>query len=112
MKKGNYCPLIKKDCIEHKCAWYGQIRGVNPNTGQEVDEFQCVINLVPMLLIENTHKQTQTSAAIESFRNESIKQNSFNTQALSHTLTQAALMGAITKSDIKVLPDHPFLPEQ
>ena len=50
--KGKYCPLIKKDCIEHKCAWYTYVRGYNPNTGQEVDEWSCTINFLPMLLIE------------------------------------------------------------
>jgi hypothetical protein len=88
MKKGNYCPLLKKDCIETKCAWYGQVRGTNPNTGQDVDTWECVINLLPMLLIENSHKQAQTGAAVESFRNESL-----NVQKQSVMMMAQALQG-------------------
>ena len=60
MKKGTYCPLIKKDCIENKCAWYTQIRGVNPNTGQEVDDWECAVKWMPMLIIEVAQKSNQT----------------------------------------------------
>lgn len=75
MPKGNHCPLIGKKCIEHKCSWYAQIRGQNPNTGQEVDEWQCVVSLLPMLLLENSSQQRQTGAAIESMRNEMVKRD-------------------------------------
>jgi hypothetical protein len=103
MKKGNYCPLIKKDCIEHKCAWYGQVRGVNPNTGHEVDEWNCAINFMPILLIENSHKQAQTGAAVESFRNESLKQNSRNAQLLSQTLANQVMLSHIQETEVKLL---------
>jgi hypothetical protein len=80
--KGKYCPLIKKDCIEHKCAWYTYVRGYNPNTGQEVDEWSCTINFLPMLLIENSQQQRSTSSAVESFRNEMVKANESNLNIL------------------------------
>jgi hypothetical protein len=103
MKKGNYCPLLKKDCIEMKCAWYGQVRGTNPNTGNEVDDWQCVINFLPMLLIENSHKQAQTGAAIESFRNESLRQNAIQAHMMTQTIAQAVLAGSIEETEIKLL---------
>ena len=80
--KGKYCPLIKKDCIEHKCAWYTYVRGYNPNTGQDVDEWSCTINFLPMLLIENSQQQRSTGAAVESFRNEMVKANESNLNIL------------------------------
>lgn len=80
--KGKYCPLIKKDCIEQKCAWYTYVRGFNPNTGQEVDEWSCTVNFLPMLLIENSQQQRQTGAAVESFRNEMVKANESNLNIL------------------------------
>ena len=52
-----------------------QVRGTNPNTGQEVDEWDCSIKWLPMLLIENSQQQRQTGAAVESFRNEMVKAN-------------------------------------
>jgi hypothetical protein len=80
--KGKYCPLIKKDCIENKCSWYTYIRGYNPNTGQEVDEWGCTVNFLPMLLIENSQQQRSTGAAVESFRNEMVKANESNLNIL------------------------------
>lgn len=72
-RHGEYCPLIKKDCIELKCAWYSQVRGVNPNTGQEVDDYACAVAWLPVLLVENSQQQRQTGAAVETFRNEMVK---------------------------------------
>jgi hypothetical protein len=91
MKKGHYCPLIKKDCIENKCEWYTQIRGMNPNTGQAMDEWQCAINLVPFLLIENSQQQRSTAAAVESFRNETVTRND-TTNTLLYNMSQLPIM--------------------
>jgi hypothetical protein len=79
-KVENYCPLLKKKCIEHKCAWYTQVRGLNPNTGAEVDEWACAVAWMPMMAIEIAQKENQTGAAVESFRNEVVKANSQNQQ--------------------------------
>ena len=73
LKSGQYCPLIKKDCIGLQCAWFTQVRGTNPNTGKEVDEWACAIAWLPVLLIENSQQQRSTGAAVESFRNEVAK---------------------------------------
>lgn len=80
MKSGNYCPLIKKNCIEHKCAWYTQVRGFNPNTGQEIDEWKCAITWMPLMSLEVAQKEYQTGAAVESFRNEVVRANNENKQ--------------------------------
>jgi hypothetical protein len=75
LKPGKYCPLVKKDCIGLECAWFTQIRGTNPNTGADVDEWACAISWLPILLIENSQQQRGTGAAVESFRNEMVKAN-------------------------------------
>jgi hypothetical protein len=72
-KNGTFCPLIKKDCIGLQCAWFTRVQGVDTNTGNQVDEFQCAIAWMPMLLIENSGQQRQTGAAVESFRNEMVR---------------------------------------
>ena len=36
IEAGSFCPLIKKDCIGLKCSWFTQLRGHNPNTGEEI----------------------------------------------------------------------------
>jgi hypothetical protein len=75
LKPGSYCPLIKGDCVELKCAWFTQMRGTNPNTGKEVDEWNCAVAWLPMLLVENSMQQRHTGAAVESFRNEVVQAN-------------------------------------
>jgi hypothetical protein len=105
MKKGHFCPLIKKDCIENKCEWYCQVRGTNPNTGEPVDQWQCAINLLPVLLIENSSQQRSTSAAVESFRNETVKQSSTLNQILVQAVNQQVLLTAVEEANVKVLPD-------
>ena len=74
MKSGTHCPLLNTECIQLKCSWFTQVRGTNPNTGKEVDEWACAIAWLPVLLIENSQQQRQTGAAVESFRNEVVKQ--------------------------------------
>ena len=73
IEQGKFCPLIGKDCIQLQCAWFTQVRGVNPNTGEEVDDWSCAVTWLPSLMIENSQQQRQTGAAIESFRNETVK---------------------------------------
>jgi hypothetical protein len=87
LKNGTYCPLVKKDCIGLQCAWFTRIQGVDTNTGNQVDEYQCAIAWMPMLLIENSGQQRQTGAAVESFRNEMVKANEATTMALLNSNT-------------------------
>jgi hypothetical protein len=72
---GQICPFHKADVSEvcHKCPLYVQVRGVDMNTGREVDHWGCSFAFLPMMLIENTGQQRQTGAAIESLRNEVVK---------------------------------------
>jgi hypothetical protein len=70
------CPLDGfKPCRQLNCAWFTQLRGNNPNTGEPVDEWGCAIAWLPILTIENSQQQRQTGAAIESFRNETVQIN-------------------------------------
>jgi len=82
LKPGTYCPLIKKDCVQMQCAWFTQVRGHNPNTGKEVDEWACAVTWLPVLLIENSQQQRSTGAAVESFRNEMVKANEVGQRVL------------------------------
>lgn len=52
-----------------------KVRGNNPNTGEEIDDYGCSIAWLPVLMIENSQQQRQTGAAIESFRNEMVTSN-------------------------------------
>lgn len=83
IKAGTFCPLLKKDCIQLQCAWFTQLRGSNPNTGKEIDEWGCAIAWMPVLMVENSQQQRQTGAAVESFRNEMTQANATTTELLS-----------------------------
>jgi len=73
LEQGKFCPLIGKDCIQMQCSWFTQVRGQNPQTGEPVDEWGCAVTWMPLLLIENSNQTRQAGAAIESFRNETVK---------------------------------------
>ena len=72
---GDFCPLIKESCVKWKCSWFIKIRGVDPNTGEELDDWNCAISWAPMLLINAADQARKGAAATESFRNEMVKQN-------------------------------------
>jgi hypothetical protein len=61
--------------MEHGCLFYVQLQGKNPNTGMPVDQWGCSIAWLPVLLCENAQKTLQAGAAIESFRNQMVRQN-------------------------------------
>lgn len=75
--KGFMCPLHKKDMstVCHKCPLWIQVKGTDPQTGQEVDQWNCSLAWLPKLLIENSQMSRQTGAAVESFRNEMVHLN-------------------------------------
>ena len=92
------CPLNNfEPCKQMECAWFMQVRGHNPNTGAEVDEWACSMAWLPMLLIENSQQQRQTGAAVESFRNEMVKANETSQQVLlaSTGIAPTKLIGGI-----------------
>lgn len=77
------CPLNGfEPCKQFDCAWFLKIRGANPNTGEEVDEWGCSMAWLPVLMIENSQQQRQTGSAVESFRNEMVKANEVSQQVL------------------------------
>lgn len=79
------CPLDGfKPCRQLECAWFTQVRGTNPQTGQEVDEFGCAIAWLPLMVIENSQQQRQTAGAVESFRNEMVKANQASLQMIAN----------------------------
>jgi hypothetical protein len=95
LEQGKFCPLIQKDCIGLQCSWFTQIRGMNPNTGEPVDEWGCAITWLPMLTIENSQQQRSTASAVESFRNEVVDANQKNQQLYIQSLQQGIISSTI-----------------
>jgi hypothetical protein len=77
------CPLSDfTPCKKLECAWFMKVRGTNPNTGEEIEEWGCAVAWLPILMIENSSQQRQTGAAVESFRNEMVRANETSQQVL------------------------------
>jgi hypothetical protein len=64
------CREILADC---DCPKFVNIRGRDPQTGVEIDRHGCVDSFLPLLLVEVAQQSRQTGAAVESFRNEVVK---------------------------------------
>jgi hypothetical protein len=84
--KGTFCPLIKKDCVGLQCNWFMRLQGTNPNTGAEVDEWACSIAWVPLLLIENSRQQINTSGVINNFRTDLVAATTSSLELLAQAM--------------------------
>lgn len=97
---GSECEEIKDNKL-HRCMWYTKVVGIDPNTGDKVDDWQCAIAWMPTLQIETSQTQRGVSGALESFRNETVKgQKEFN-QLMSSG--QAIALGLKGKQDVKIV---------
>jgi len=52
----------------HTCPLWVQIRGVNSNTGQETDRWDCSIGLLTMMQMETAKEVRQTNASVDKMR--------------------------------------------
>lgn len=82
IKQGTFCPFIKEDCIQNKCALFTCVRGFDANTGKEIDDWGCAVGWLPTLIISGANESRKTTAATESFRNEMVVQGQQTQQAL------------------------------
>ena len=72
MRKTPICPLMKKPCIEHDCAWYAHMEGMNPQNGATMDHWDCAVKWLPILITEQARQTRGVQASVESMRNETI----------------------------------------
>jgi hypothetical protein len=71
---GEFCPLIKGQCVKRQCVAWQQIHGQDPQTGKILDEWGCsLFRWMPKLILEGAQQSRQAGAAVESFRNEMVK---------------------------------------
>ena len=95
IKPKTNCPLNNfEPCKELECAWFMKIVGKDPQSNKEIEDWGCAVSWLPILTIENSQQQRQTSAAVESFRNEMVKSNEASQQVLLQaTAAKLALVG-------------------
>ncbi len=64
---GTVCPLHRKDVSKvcHTCEWYLLVRGSNPQTGDQIDEWGCAISFMPMMQLESSQQMRQAGASAD-----------------------------------------------
>ena len=76
---GSTCEEVKDDKI-HRCRWYTKVIGKNPQSEEQIEEWNCAIAWLPILQVETSQTNRGQTSALESFRNETVKgQKTFNT---------------------------------
>lgn len=65
------------------------VRGYDINTGKEIDNKQCVLSTLPLLLIENSAQQRSTASAVESMRNEMMDKSDMTNNLLANVIVGA-----------------------
>lgn len=73
LKDGEFCPLVKGECVRHKCAFFTKLVGLDPQSGQHIDKFGCAIAWLPVLLVENSQQQRQTAASVDKVSGQIVK---------------------------------------
>jgi hypothetical protein len=96
IEPGRKCQTLKEDAegetyIE-RCSAFTKLLGVNPQTGEQFDEYGCAVSWLPLLFIENTKQQLSTASAVESFRNEMVKANRTTQNLLATTTDKVKLI--------------------
>jgi len=81
------CPLLNKDCIQEKCAWWVKTLVKNIQTGAMQESNNCVVMKQFEVALEGIHYAKGTQAAVEDSRNETVQR-------------QDALLGMITRRAI------------
>lgn len=107
IEQGTFCPLIKENCIQFKCAFWTHLRGADPQTGQEIDEYDCAIKWLPILLIEGAKETKQGAAAIESFRNEMVRGQKEYITTVEQTMKQLQNNDIEVDIEVKEIHDEP-----
>src|SRR6266850_5690037 len=87
------CPLPDEHgkrgpCLEHRCRWYIQLLGKHPQKDAPVEEWDCAISFIPLLLIENAQQTRQFAAAVESARNQANADTQQMTGAMKELATE------------------------
>lgn len=92
---GVYCPLWRKPAkkVCPTCRWFKLVRGRNPNTGEDIDQWDCAISFMPMLQIEMASAARSGAAATESFRNEMTRRADNAAAAQQHLALRRANNG-------------------
>jgi hypothetical protein len=75
---GSTCEEVKDGKIM-RCAWYTKVMGKDPQSTEDIENWACAISWMPTMMVEMSQTNRGQTAALESFRNETVKgQAEFN----------------------------------
>jgi hypothetical protein len=69
MSKKKKCPMLRGACIEEGCMFWVHMVGKKPDTGVEVDLFDCSFRWIPSLMMKLSGQESHTASAVEDMRN-------------------------------------------
>jgi len=89
------CPYSQRECVKngsgvlvegkietHACPKWINIIGKEPQTGQNINQWNCSDAWVPILLIENSKMQHETAASVDMFRESMLQANEVSRELL------------------------------
>lgn len=115
-----WCPLIKGTCINgfskgimpenekgerETCAFFVITKGMNPQTGQEMDDPGCSIYFMPILQIEVAQKIRQATASTDKVATEVAKHHATAVGAMSDE--QRDNLARTAPRMLEVIPPEP-----
>jgi CxxC motif-containing protein len=68
---GSKCEEIKDNKM-YRCAWYTCLQGKNPQSEEVINEWQCAMAWMPIMMVENAQQSRGVNQAITSMRDETI----------------------------------------
>lgn len=68
-KSGKLCPLWRAPCKEHGCCWYEQIKLIHPQTGVEIDKWDCVVKHQFTATMGVGKEASHTTASVDKLHN-------------------------------------------
>ena len=104
MASGKWCPFVGKKCVEHKCVFYKNIIGTDPQTGVEINQWDCAISMMPTLAVEISQKVNQASASVDSLKNDLDRQHKENQLIKYHERNR------VIQPEVRVIDDQQLLP--
>lgn len=111
LKEGEACPLVRGACIRTKCTMWQHILGKHPQTAVPIDHWDCSIKWAPVLLVSVAQEVRQTAAAVESSRNEQVRNAAVLANALITRANSVELLQA-PREPRDVTPRPPSLEEK
>ena len=71
---GSQCEEIRDNKML-RCAWYTHLVGKDPQSENQIDEWKCAMQFMPLLQVEMSQTNRGQTQALESFRNEMVEGN-------------------------------------